>query len=112
MGMQNSAVNVISEGKVKTSHLTGLFTDLGAELSEWLHPKTGKPRHLAEKIQLRTFILGFYIFGALIGGLLFMKISFSTFYAIAASLLILVFYDFAAMRMKRNDREDAQGVSK
>ena len=39
MGMQNGAVNTISEGKVKTSHLTGLFTDLGAELSDWLHPK-------------------------------------------------------------------------
>ena len=34
MGMQNGAVNTISEGKIKTSHLTGLFTELGAELSE------------------------------------------------------------------------------
>jgi len=112
MGMQNGAVNTISEGKIKTSHLTGLFTDLGAELSEWLHSKTGRPQHLAERIQLRTFILGFYIFGALIGGWLFMKISFSTFYAIAASLLILVLYDFAAIGMKRNDRNDAPGLSK
>jgi uncharacterized membrane protein YoaK (UPF0700 family) len=111
MGMQNSAVNTISEGKIKTSHLTGLFTDLGAELSEWIHPKTGRPKQLAEKIQLRASILGFYMLGALIGGWLFVKINFSTFYAIAATLLILVFYDFAAAAAKRNDQQNVPDAS-
>jgi uncharacterized membrane protein YoaK (UPF0700 family) len=93
MGMQNSAVNTISEGKIKTSHLTGLFTDLGADLSEWLHPKTSSSRQLIEKIQLRTSILVFYIVGALAGGWLFTKIHFATFYTIAATLVILIMYD-------------------
>lgn len=106
MGMLNSAVNTISEGKVKTSHLTGLFTDLGAELSEWLHPKTDRPRQLIEKIRLRVSILGFYMLGALIGGWLFIKINYATFYTIAASLLVLVFYDISAMNFRKSDQND------
>ena len=103
MGMLNSAVNTISEGKIKTSHLTGLFTDLGSELSEWLRPKTDKPRQLVERIRLRISILGFYMLGALIGGWLFIKINYATFYTIAATLLVLVFYDINAMNLKKND---------
>jgi uncharacterized membrane protein YoaK (UPF0700 family) len=34
MGMQNSLVTTISNATVRTTHLTGLFTDLGIELSQ------------------------------------------------------------------------------
>src|ERR1700712_1181814 len=37
MGLQNSLVSTISGGLIKSSHLTGLFTDLGGEMSEYLH---------------------------------------------------------------------------
>lgn len=34
MGIQNSLVTNISKSTVRTTHLTGLFTDLGIELSQ------------------------------------------------------------------------------
>jgi uncharacterized membrane protein YoaK (UPF0700 family) len=34
MGVQNSMVTQISNSIVRTTHLTGLFTDLGIELSQ------------------------------------------------------------------------------
>lgn len=34
MGLQNSLVTRISNATVRTTHLTGLFTDLGIELSQ------------------------------------------------------------------------------
>ena len=34
MGLQNSLVTKISDATVRTTHLTGLFTDLGIELSQ------------------------------------------------------------------------------
>src|SRR6478735_9002791 len=34
MGLQNSLVTLISNSAVRTTHLTGLFTDLGIELSQ------------------------------------------------------------------------------
>jgi uncharacterized membrane protein YoaK (UPF0700 family) len=39
MGLQNSFVTKISNAIVRTTHLTGLFTDLGIELSQLFFPK-------------------------------------------------------------------------
>lgn len=39
MGLQNSLVTTISNSVVRTTHLTGLFTDLGIELSQFLYTK-------------------------------------------------------------------------
>jgi uncharacterized membrane protein YoaK (UPF0700 family) len=104
MGMHNSAVNTISDGKIKTSHLTGLFTDLGADLSEWLHPKTHNSPQVIQKIQLRLSTLSFYILGALVGGWLFTQIHFVTFHTIAIALFILIIFDIIApnLRLKNN----------
>ena len=34
MGLQNALVTKVSQSVVRTTHLTGLFTDLGIELSQ------------------------------------------------------------------------------
>ncbi len=39
MGLQNSFVTKISNAIVRTTHLTGLFTDLGIDLSQLFFPK-------------------------------------------------------------------------
>jgi uncharacterized membrane protein YoaK (UPF0700 family) len=104
MGIQNGAVNTISDGKIKTSHLTGLFTDLGSELSEWIHPKTGRPAALATKIQLRLSILFFYLFGAAAAGWLYTQISFYTFFVIAATLCLMIVQDLRNARLSSRPR--------
>ncbi|WP_409222026.1 DUF1275 family protein [Cellulophaga lytica] len=40
MGLQNSFVTKISNAVVRTTHLTGLFTDLGIELSQLFFSKS------------------------------------------------------------------------
>ncbi len=104
MGVQNSAVSVISGSGIKTSHLTGLLTDLGSDISEWLHPKTPRPVSLKRKLQLRFTILFCYIIGALTGGILFLKISFITFSIITAILLLIVLYDLSKMQLQKNKK--------
>lgn len=42
MGLQNSYVTKISDAIVRTTHLTGLYTDLGIELSQLLFKKDSK----------------------------------------------------------------------
>lgn len=93
MGMQNSTVSIITGKKIKTTHLTGLLTDLGAELSEWLHIKKPTSNILKYNLQLRLAILVFYIIGAIIGGIIFLEISFASFYIIAFILFFIVIYD-------------------
>lgn len=93
MGMQNSAVSVISGGGIKVTHLTGLFTDLGGELSEWIHPNTQKTAVLKQKLTLRFTILTFYLLGGILGGWFYLKLNFVAFFVISGVLLTIVFYD-------------------
>ena len=95
MGMQNSAVSVISGGTIKVTHLTGLFTDLGAELSEWIHPNAERTEALKQKLKLRFTIMGCYLFGGIIGGWLYQKIEFYSFFAISMVLSSIVLYDYS-----------------
>lgn len=74
MGMQNALVTQISNAIVRTTHLTGLFTDLGIELSQLFFYKTRFERlRLQSSIQLRLFIILFFGAGALIGALLYQQ---------------------------------------
>lgn len=102
MGIQNSTVSTITGGSIKTSHLTGLFTDLGGELSEWFHPKTERTNLLKNKLHLRGTILIFYITGAILGGGLFLKTGFNAFYFIAFFLLMILAYDLFKILIRKN----------
>lgn len=93
MGLQNSSVTVITGGSVKSSHLTGLVTDLGNEAAQWLHPSTNKTDALKNKLRLRLTILACYIAGGIIGGLLFIQYSFAAFFYISGLLALILAYD-------------------
>ncbi len=93
MGLQNSLVSTISGGLIKTSHLSGLFTDFGSELAEWLHPHTAKSHVLRNKLYIRVTILGFYFFGGLVGAYIFNQYDFMIFYLIPAVLVTIISYD-------------------
>lgn len=93
MGLQNSMVSVISGGLIKTSHLSGLFTDLGGELAEWFHPKSKKPQEIKHKLYIRLTILSFYFFGGMVGGYFFNEYEFALFFFIPFILITILLYD-------------------
>ena len=63
MGLQNSLVTRISDAVVRTTHLTGLFTDLGIELSQLFFNKTVEQKNkLTTTIRLRLLIIFFFFF--------------------------------------------------
>jgi uncharacterized membrane protein YoaK (UPF0700 family) len=63
MGMQNSLVTTISNSVVRTTHLTGLFTDLGIEISQLVFTKQNQnSKKLKSFIKLRlTIIFTFFL---------------------------------------------------
>lgn len=72
MGLQNAMVTKISKAVVRTTHLTGLFTDLGIEMSQWFfYKKTEEHARLRPNIQLRVLIISCFFTGGIVGGLLF-----------------------------------------
>ncbi|MEO8933058.1 MAG: YoaK family protein, partial [Xanthomarina sp.] len=96
MGLQNSFVTKISDAVVRTTHLTGLFTDLGIELSQLLFPKTPLQRaSITATIKLRVYIICFFFLGSLAGGFFFSTLNFklNTLLIGAAVLLLSLFYD-------------------
>lgn len=104
MGLQNGLVSNISGGLIKTSHLTGLFTDLGADVAEWLYPNTPKTTALKNRLYIRFTILGFYFFGALVGGYFFDKYEFTIFYFIPMILFTILYYDLSPIALHKLSR--------
>ena len=94
MGLQNSLVTSISSAVVRTTHLTGLFTDLGIELSQLFFYKLKEQRHkLYSSIKLRMTIISFFFLGGLTGGIFFSSIKLYVL-AIAGGVLIIgIIYD-------------------
>lgn len=69
MGMQNALVTGISGSAVRTTHLTGLFTDLGIELSQlFFYNKPEQVKKLHTSIKLRSAIILFFLLGCFAGG--------------------------------------------
>ena len=82
MGMQNALVTSISNATVRTTHLTGLFTDLGIELSQLcFKPNTQQKHRLTSSIKLRLTIILFFFLGGIFGGL--------TYYSLKLKCLIV-----------------------
>jgi uncharacterized membrane protein YoaK (UPF0700 family) len=104
MGMQNSLVSTISGGLIKSSHLTGLFTDLGGDVAEWLHPNAEKTEVVRNKIYIRFTILGFYLLGGIIGGYFFNLYEFAIFYCVPVILLTILYYDVSDLALHKLTR--------
>jgi uncharacterized membrane protein YoaK (UPF0700 family) len=107
MGLQNSFVTKISNAVVRTTHLTGLFTDLGIELSQLFFPKAHpNKRKIIATIKLRSYIICFFFLGGLIGGFLYSKIGFELNTLIFGAIILLasLIYDdlrFSIIKAKR-----------
>ncbi len=94
MGLQNSLVTTISSASVRTTHLTGLFTDLGIELSQLFFYKAKEQKHkLISSIKLRFTIISFFFLGGIVGGITYSMIELRTLIFAAVTLVIGLIYD-------------------
>ncbi|MBB4805666.1 uncharacterized membrane protein YoaK (UPF0700 family) [Chryseobacterium defluvii] len=94
MGMQNSLVTTISNASVRTTHLTGLFTDLGIELSQLFFYKEEKRKRLLSSIRLRVSIISFFFLGGITGGVLYGSIALAILILAGIILLLGLIYDY------------------
>ncbi len=100
MGLQNSLVTSISSSAVRTTHLTGLFTDLGIELSQLFFYKTREQQTwLKSSIGLRFTIIGFFFLGGLTGGIFYTQLGLHVLLIAAATLLTGLVYDTVKFRI-------------
>jgi uncharacterized membrane protein YoaK (UPF0700 family) len=105
MGLQNALVTSLSNAVVRTTHLTGLFTDLGIELSQlFFFKKEEQQKKLRSSIKLRVTIILFFFGGCIVGGLFYFLYGILSLLLAASVLLFSLIYDsvkFRVVSMKR-----------
>jgi len=101
MGMQNALVSMISGSEVRTTHLTGMFTDLGIDLSTLFTSFKSINPVIKNRIILRLTIIIFFLLGGIIGGVLFLKLNFHAFFIPVCILIIALFYDYFRIKLLR-----------
>ena len=105
MGLQNALVTSLSNSVVRTTHLTGLFTDLGIELSQlFFYKKEEQQKRLTSSIKLRLTIIFFFLLGGISGGYGYLSIGIKILLLSVAILISALIYDsvkFKVVSMKR-----------
>lgn len=100
MGIQNSLVTSISNSVVRTTHLTGLFTDLGIELSQlFFYVQPDQKTKLLTSVKLRLTIIGCFFAGGIIGGIAYSGMGLLVLSAAACLLLMGLVYDQILLRI-------------
>lgn len=96
MGLQNATVTKISQAEIRTTHMTGVITDLGIELGRllyWNRAPEGNSIHFVQANRDRLFIhatiLGLFFGGAVVGAFAFKAMGFSATIPIALLLIAM-----------------------
>jgi uncharacterized membrane protein YoaK (UPF0700 family) len=95
MGLQNGLTASISNFAVKTTHLTGLTTDLAIHISMLTKKKYRNSVPVREKILLLSSIAGSYLAGGIAAGSLVHFFQFKVFFFISIAMISILIYDFS-----------------
>lgn len=94
MGLQNAVITKISQARIRTTHLTGLITDLGIELGKLLyvnrHPDMEPVQADRERLRVHARLVGSFLVGGVGGALGFKYLGYISTVPLAALLLLLV----------------------
>ncbi|MCR0985732.1 YoaK family protein [Roseomonas populi] len=96
MGLQNATITKASGSRIRTTHMTGVVTDLGIELGKLAYRNrspTGPGGHMVRadraKLRLLCSILLAFILGGVGGALAFAKLGLASTVPLAVALLLL-----------------------
>ncbi len=93
MGLQNAIITKLSNAEIRTTHVTGMVTDIGIELGKMLYfnLSVDKPDVVANwaKVRLLASLVGAFFLGGVVGAFGFKYAGFGFTVPLAAVLLIL-----------------------
>lgn len=94
MGLQNAVITKISQARIRTTHVTGLVTDLGIELGKLLyvnrHPDMQPVRADRERLRVHAQLVLSFLSGGVAGALGFKHLGYVSTVPLALMLLLLV----------------------
>lgn len=104
MGLQNALVTQVSKSVVRTTHLTGLITDLGIELSQLLfYRQKEAQKTLKRSVFIKLMIIIGFVFGGILGGFLFNYYQINTLYLVIIILILILGYDKISTAIKKQN---------
>lgn len=96
MGLQNALITKISNAEIRTTHVTGLFTDIGIELGKLFYwnraPGAGRELHVAanrSKLRVHTLLVLSFFCGGVAGALGFRYVGFAATIPLAIGLVLM-----------------------
>ena len=96
MGLQNAMITKISKAEIRTTHVTGLVTDIGIELGKLFYwnvsasgPGASAVKADRSKLILLASLLGMFFIGGIAGALGFKYVGFVSTVPLAAMLVVL-----------------------
>lgn len=95
MGLQNAVITKVSKSEIRTTHVTGLVTDIGIELGKllyWNRFQRDPSLHvMADRDRLRMLcllVLGFFL-GGVLGAIAFQRVGYITTVPLAVILVLM-----------------------
>lgn len=111
MGLQNALVTMISNSVVRTTHLTGLFTDLGIEIAQLFFYKGFRQKtKLGASIKLRATIILFFFLGGTLSSFAYSYFGLKLLILSALLLFFGLIYDQMRVRLKMVHRKFHQKI--
>ncbi|MCP5270870.1 MAG: DUF1275 domain-containing protein [Burkholderiaceae bacterium] len=93
MGLQNAVITKISRATIRTTHITGLVTDLGIELGKlvYINRSHSATPVVADRQRMRMhgLLIGMFFVGGLFGAMGFKHLGFVTTLPLAAALMLV-----------------------
>ena len=93
MGLQNALVTKLSQAEIRTTHMTGIITDIGIELGKllyWNADRAQAPvRPNRQRLALLASLLGCFLAGGVAGALGFKHVGYLSTLPLAALLCVL-----------------------
>jgi uncharacterized membrane protein YoaK (UPF0700 family) len=96
MGLQNAIITKISNAEIRTTHMTGVVTDLGIELGRLIYWNQSKKANSiqfvkanTDKLFIHATLLGLFFFGGIAGAIAFKAMGFSATLPIALLLVAM-----------------------
>jgi uncharacterized membrane protein YoaK (UPF0700 family) len=96
MGLQNAVITKLSNAEIRTTHVTGIITDIGIELGKlfyWnrTHPdKLPKVKADRQRLRVLTSLASFFLIGGIVGALGFKYVGYIATVPLALTLMALV----------------------
>lgn len=96
MGLQNAIVTKASRAEIRTTHMTGIVTDIGIELGKLIYwnksveaNKQGLVQVNRERLKTHLSIFGMFLMGGIIGAISFKRVGYISVLPLSVSLVLI-----------------------